>query len=237
MIRSIKFATNLFEDGNVLICGLRGRGKDMLMANVACRSKQFYVSNIDYGGKYLPLEFDKLNVGLNTYRDFVNGTVKKYECPYPDGTNIYISDCGIYLPSQYCNELNKYYPYLPTFFSLSRQLIQGNMIVNSQAINRTWDKIREQADTYIYCEWCKVIGNIVIQKVTTYDRYESAEKHVLPFRVRAPLFSMPQTKIMVELQHDQYIQTHGHVNTEYLIYLNKSTYDTRYFKGVLKNGS
>jgi hypothetical protein len=54
----------MFEDGNVCVTGLRGRGKDMLMSNVVVRRKKPYVSNVDYKGKkarfkrFYPLDYD-----------------------------------------------------------------------------------------------------------------------------------------------------------------------------------
>lgn len=47
---NFKKLIRLFEDGNVCVCGLRGRGKDLLMSNVAVRRGLDYISNIDYGG-------------------------------------------------------------------------------------------------------------------------------------------------------------------------------------------
>ena len=35
--------------------------------------------------------------------------------PYPDGTDIYLSDAGIYFPSQFCSELNREYPFMAVF--------------------------------------------------------------------------------------------------------------------------
>lgn len=44
-IRNIK---RMFEDGNVCVVGLRGRGKDMLFANIIARRRKEYISNTDY---------------------------------------------------------------------------------------------------------------------------------------------------------------------------------------------
>ena len=116
----------LFEAGNVCVCGLRGRGKDMLFANVAVRRGLPYVANIDYGGDHI--HFDPLNYtcGGNTYDNFIEGNIKPYIYPHADGTDIYVSDAGIYFPAQYCKELNKKYGFLSTFMALSRQLGECN---------------------------------------------------------------------------------------------------------------
>ena len=43
-----KLYKRYFKVGNVCVTGLRGRGKDMLFANVVSRSTRQYISNIDY---------------------------------------------------------------------------------------------------------------------------------------------------------------------------------------------
>lgn len=235
----------LFNDGNVCVYGLRGRGKDLLMSNVAIRRKKPYVSNVDYGGQFLPLELDKLDCGGNTFREFINGTVKKYSYPYPDGTDVYVSDAGVYFPSQYNGQLDKEYPYLATFQALSRHIGLSNFHTNAQSLSRVWLKIREQSDTYLQCLGCLYIPltkvfpwaqDVVYQKVRVYEKYETAVQGVLPFKVHAPLLASPQTRTMVDLQRQQHASTYGRIRTFYLCYFNKSTYDTRHYKEVLKNG-
>lgn len=230
----LRFIQKLFKSGNVSISGNCGSGKDLLSANIACRSKA-YVSNINYGGNYYPLNFDFLDCGKNTYKDFISGNVKQYLYPYPIGADIFISDCGVYFPSQYCNELNRSYPYFPTFFALRRHLGKCNIHTNSQALGRVWDKLREQSDIYIVCRWAKVIfGKIVIQKVTLYDLYASAEKRIKPCRVTIPFFSTPNAKMQARVAIDNYTNTHGMVKNKLLLYWNKSTYDTHHFKKLLE---
>ena len=81
---NFKHIVRLFEDGNVCVTGLRGSGKDLLTANVVVRRNKPYVSNMDYGGFYSPLDFNKINLGENTYRNFINGNLNHYEYPYLD---------------------------------------------------------------------------------------------------------------------------------------------------------
>lgn len=224
-----------FRNGNVCVTGLRGRGKDMLLANVACRDKKPYISNIDYtgDGRYTPLDLNALNCGKNNYKNFIDGNIKPYEYPYADNTDVYISDVGIYFPSQYCNELNRDYKEFPVFMALSRQLGNNNVHINVQNLNRAWDKIREQSDTYIYCRWCKVFFGIVIQCVTVYEKYETCLARMQVPRVRVPLFNR-QARMQARIYLDQFRNTHGEIKTHILVYRNKSKYDTRHFKKMLK---
>lgn len=238
-----KSIIKLFEKGNVSVSGLRGSGKDMLMSNVVVRRKKPYVSNVDYGGMYMPLRFDLLNCGGNTYKDFINQQVKFYEYPYCDGTDIYISDCGIYFPSQHFEQLNREFKDFTTFQALTRHLGACNLHYNSQNLNRVWDKIREQSDIYIKCDKCYVIfKKYVIQKGKIYEKYESSVNNVQPFKMHSPLglFAKRESKdnfeTLYSLKKQDYANTHGKIKPFILIYKNKSTYDTRRFKQMLLDG-
>lgn len=232
-----KKIVKLFEDGNVCVTGLRGTGKDLLTANVVVRRKQPYVSNIDYGGYYAPFDTSKINLGENTYRNFISGDVHHYEFPYSRGSDIYISDVGVYFPSQYCNELNRDFKFLPGYLALCRQVSHNNVHINVQNLNRAWDKIREQSDTYIRCRRCVYIPfiKVVIQLITIYDKYESCVNRVQPCRVSIPFFN-PAGRAQVDVYRDNFFNTHGSVKNRILIYRNKSNYDTYYFEKLLKDG-
>lgn len=226
-----------FEDGNVMICGMKGRGKDLLMSNVAVRRKLPYVSNIDYGGERFELDFDLIDCGKNTYENFISGNVYYYSYPYPDGTDIYISDCGVYFPAQYCNELNKKYPYLPVTYSLIRHVGNARIHTNSQSLARCWDKMREQSDLYILCRRCFYLpGDIVIQFITVYERYESALDRQRPLKLPVPLLASSEAKMSARIMQEQYRAAHGLIRNGILIYKNISSYNTRQFKEILEGG-
>ena len=50
MICSLKKFTRLYNDNSVSVFGKKGRGKDMLTANIIARrrKKRYYISNVDY---------------------------------------------------------------------------------------------------------------------------------------------------------------------------------------------
>jgi hypothetical protein len=236
----------LFKGHSVSVSGKKGTGKDLLFSNVVARRGGYYISNVDYkAGKpclfrdparRIELDFRKLKTG-NTYREFLSGDVKKYVYPYPDGTDIYISDCGIIFPCQYNERLNREYEDIISFIALSRQLGDCRVHTNAQALNRVWDKLREQSDTYIVCQWAKVFfGKIVVQKVRIYDRYESAEKNVPPF-MKIPLFCSPTARQTYNLMRDSHKVQYGEIQERLLIYVHHSNYDTRAFKTILDRGA
>jgi hypothetical protein len=229
-----------FEKGNVCVVGLRGCGKDMLFANVIARRKQPYISNTNYKSKrsvYIPLEFSKFDV-KNNWENFVSGDIIPYDYPYPEKCDTYIADCGVYLPSQYCNELNKKYPQFPVYYALSRHIADANVHFNVQNLNRVWDKLREQSDTYIRTTSCKVLGKIVFQRIVVYDKYQSCCDRVEPYKhIRIPFIASKELRAMLRQKDEElkrkFDETHGKVKAYRLIYFNRSKYDTRLFKGVL----
>lgn len=249
----------MFRMRNVCVCGLRGDGKDMLFGNVIARRKEPYISQFSYTkdpNLHQVLDFGKLDCGKNSWKDMITGYIKYYKFPYIEGSDIYISDAGVYMPSQYCNELNKYMPYLPTYFALSRQVSHNNIHVNVQHLGRVWDKIREQSDIYIRCRFCttfigkkpiksdnKVVkiltyipSHIIIQKVTLYDKYQSAADRVEPCKIRVPMMAKREVKQNAAMYVDKFRNTYGSISNHWLIYWNKSTYDTHYFKKLFLGG-
>lgn len=240
----MKKIVKLFNEGNVCVTGERGAGKDMLFANVIARRQLGYISNCEYAKKkgvpldYYPLDFSQLDCGGNTYDDFVKGTLKPYVYPYPLGVDVYITDVGVYFPSQYCGELNKQYKQVPTFMALSRHLGQCNVHINVQALNRAWDKLREQSRTYVTCLRCRVLNvfgkQLVIQRVRIYERYESCVANVPPLRL--PLgVKLGKDKMLAKLYGLNYDISHGRIVERTLVYFNKSSYDTHIFRSMLAN--
>lgn len=219
-----------------MVCGLRGSGKDMLFANVVCRRKKPYISNVDYGGHWVKFDPEQLNLH-NTWESFMSGHIKKFIYPFGDGFDFYISDVGVYMPSQYHGELCKKYPHVPVFAALSRQVAGCNFHMNTQNLARAWDKLREQSDIYIRCIKSRVLfGKLVIQRVIIYDKFASADNRVPAFPLRRPLWNMSRIQLW-EIQKANYLITHGEVKPRTLIYFNRSKYNTRLFKEMLENGT
>lgn len=234
----LKKVIKLFEEGSVNVNGKRGSGKDLLMSNIVARRKLPYVGTVPYGGEYYPFEYDKIALSGNTYKNLISGKITDYKYPYPDKTDIYLSDCGVFFPSQYCGELNRDYPELATFCALSRHLGDCSVHFNTQAPQRPWDKLREQSETYIRCRWAKVIRlgriKVVVQKITLYDKFSSCCDKVEPCRVKIPLLGSKEVKMQARTYVDKFRNQYGNVTSHFLVYLHKSEYDTRYFKTLLE---
>lgn len=240
----MKQILKMFNDGNVCVLGERGTGKDMLFANVIARRNLDYIGNCRYDKKvgiplkYYELDFDKIDCGGNTYNDFIKGSIKPYVYPYPLGVDVYITDVGVYLPSQYCGELNKHYSQIPTFMALSRHLGECNVHINVQNLNRAWDKLREQSRRYITCLKCNVIPifnkQLIIQRVRVYERADSCINNVPTLKL--PLFViLGKDRMLARLYKLNYRVQHGEIKERTLIYFNQSSYDTHVFRQMLKN--
>lgn len=226
----------LFKKHSITVCGMKGTGKDLLTGNVIVRRNVPYVSNMNYGGDYYKLDFNDLQMSGNTYKNLIDGDIIPYDYPYPPGADIYVSDAGIYLPSQYCNELNKRYPSLPMFAALSRQIGHDTRFhCNTQNLNRLWDKLREHSDFYITCRRCWYLGGLVIQWITIYDKMQSCIDRVQPCRVRVPLLNK-EARVQAQIYRDKFFNQHGTVENHILIYFNRSEHDTYFFGKLFKKG-
>lgn len=236
----IRFLIKLFENGNVMVTGVKGSGKDVMFGNVIARIKRPYISNCDFTNddRFIPLDFNKLDVSENNYRNFIYGNVKKYVYPYDDGIHIYISDAGNYLPAQYNGQLDKEFPHLPVLFSLIRQLGDAQIHTNTQAYSRVWLKLREQAsDHFIRCDKCKVLfGKLVIATYYYYDKASSCEERVKPCRIHVPFLANKEQIMQVKLYKDKFYNQYGTVKKKFYICWNRSKHDSRFFKEVLANG-
>lgn len=237
-MRIKKLKKKYFDKGNVSVCGLRGTGKDILFGNIIARNKKDYISNLDYTNdkRFHLFNLEKLNLGKNNYKHFLSYCLNYYKWEYPYFTDIYISDAGVYFPSQYCSELNRDYRYFPNYMALSRQVSHNNVHFNVQNLNRVWDKIREQSDIYIMCLSCKVVFGLVLLKIRIYDKYESCVNRVKPCRIKVPLFAKKDIKLQCKMHVDKFIEKNGLVVNRFLIFRNKSKHDTFMFEKLLLDG-
>lgn len=221
-----------FKKGNVIVFGRKGCGKDLIFNYVIHKrkkQKETYISNIDYGlnGTCEPLS--TLELGENTYEDFINDNVKKQTYkPERENVDYYISDGGIFLPSQYNTLLDKKYKSLPIYYALSRHLYNSNVHVNTQALSRIWIKLREQADCYFQAVKTYKIFGLLITKYKFYEKYQSAEQELNAIPISFFSNKLKKNKF------DEMSAINGIIWTSYIIQRKRSiTYDTRHFKSVV----
>lgn len=219
-----------FKNGNVIVSGKKGRGKDLLFQYVIYKRKDFYYSNINYGGTRKIIPLSAVSCAPNTYDSFIKDNVEKTKHMFKEGKDIYISDGGSFLPSQMDSVLHKTYPSMPLYYALSRHLYNSNVHVNTQNLERVWKALREQADFYPVCKRVyKWLPGFLIIKVISYDKYDSAIKGLLPLNKRMNKDS--------KNQFDLYIAQNGDIRKFYVfVSKRKIKYNTRAFEKVLLKG-
>lgn len=179
-----KALVECFSSANCLVFGIKGAGKDLIFNKVInARNKNCY-ANIPYNKELCTVrEISDFSVSPNTYISFLENDVKvidkinKEECDY------YISDGGIFLPSQYSQDLVKRYPSFPIYYALNRHLTNSNIHINTQYLGRVWDKLREQAGFYIKAVKTQRILGCLITSFIIYDSYTSASSQMRPYKI------------------------------------------------------
>lgn len=226
-----RFVKRCFYEGNVVVTGLRGRGKDVLFSLMVNSSKGKYISNVDYTGDNRFIKFDvkDISVGGNTFENFLNGKLKPYKYPHDDGVDYFISDAGVYFPAQEFSKLNRIYPSLPIFQALSRHLGNCNFHCNVQNLNRLWDKIREQADSYLLCTKCNVrLHRFVSLTLYYYDKYQSCVDRVKPMKKRWGRLG--------KIEYDKFTANYGTIKKLKISGVLRHQFESRRFKTLLEEG-
>ena len=214
---NLSYTARQFAKQNVIVTGKKGTGKDVLFSAIINKRKKLAYSNINYGKYTIVKPISYLNTLPNTYENLLENRIQIIEKNIQEKTDYYLSDGGIYLPSQYDIALckNENYKSLPIFYTLSRHLGDMNVHVNVQNINRLWIKLREHADYYINCKGCLNLGFWLYLKTIHYENYDDCLNNKLPSRRR---------------KQDE---NKGHIEYKrYLISKRFLTYDTRHFHQV-----
>lgn len=219
-----------FKHCNVIVAGKKGSGKDLLFQGIIHKRKDYYYSNISYGGKHKIVTLEDVSVKPNSYLNMVKNDIVKSPHKFKEGKDIYISDIGNFLPSYMDSKLYQLFPSMPIFYSLSRHLYNSNVHCNTQNIERGWKALREQADFYVVVKRTYKIFGLLITKYYSYDRYESAKQNLLPIKTR---LINKYSKAQVDLYNAQ----NGEIRKGYFFQRKrKIEYNTRAFEKVLLKG-
>lgn len=227
-----KYLINNFKSCNVIVSGKKGTGKDLLFNYVINKRKDFYYSNISYGGKHKIIKLKDVSCYPNTYKTLIEDKVEKTKHLFKEGKDFYISDIGNFLPSYMDSTLYKQFPSMPLLYSLSRHLYDCNIHCNTQNVERGWKALREQADFYVNVRsTIKIFKRIFITKMITYERYESAKQNLLPIKTR-------MLNKFSKAQYDLYTAQNGVIKLGYIIQFKHNLhYDTRAFEKILLKGT
>lgn len=218
-----------FRNGNCIVFGLKGHGKDLIFNKVINSRNEHCYANIEYNKELCEKrDIKDFSVSPNTFENVLENNVKIVKKTNQENTDFYISDGGIFLPSQYSNTLIKKYPSLPIYYALSRHLTNSNIHINTQYLGRVWDKLREQASYFIYAEKTIKLGPYLITYFTIYDNYDTAINKEKKIKSSA-LLTRAETRAKIEEQESK----SGKIKELKIIQKIKScNYDTRYFHEV-----
>jgi len=163
-----------FDNHDCAVYGFRGSGKDVIFAHAINLKGGLHYSNIWYNEHTEVRDIKDLHCGGNEYPQFISGDIVPFEPNFCEGAHFFISDAGVYLGCQYNKELNANYGELPIHLALRRHLYDSHVHTNSQALNRPWDKIREQQGCFIHCLGTINYGTFLVVSAISYTNYESA---------------------------------------------------------------
>lgn len=213
----------IFTNYSVIVFGSKGTGKDLTFQKAIYSRHKPYYALMDYGERYENVKIKDMQFEGNDFEQILQNDFKLVgEKQFKEKQDFYLSDLGIFLPSQYNGILDKKYKGLPLFYALTRHAYDSNIHCNTQYLGRVWNKIREQADIYIRCRWTISIPFILITKLTLYDKYETALRDMRPLKHK--------TNRKQKTDVDAYNASNGLLKTKYFAILKKHvSYDTRYF--------
>lgn len=238
----IKHVVNFFRGGNVLVAGHKGHGKDLLFSMVIKereRCGETHAANIRYTDhtKVKPIrDYCLKNTSMS---NFINAKFDTEQVTFTQKEDYYISEAGLALPNWLRGELEKKKNpthTLPITFALSRHLGEFNIHANAQEFVRVWDKLREQADTMIYCEKATVLfKRLAFQRFVVYDRLESALEHRQPIKVPRGLFGKKRKEALGHVA--VYNAKYGYIQRFRIWHIiSKKPYDTRaFYKALYKS--
>lgn len=213
-----------FKNSNVIVFGKKGSGKDIVFNYITNTRKKYY-TNVPYTNKnYELITPNDLKLGLNTFESMLHQSIEKIDWRFDEKIDFFISDCGIYLPSQYDSVLHKNYKGLPLFYALSRHIGLHNVHCNTQNLERIWKALREQADIYIKCLYTIKLPFFLVVKYRTYDKYSSAQQDI-----RLCTGGLLTTPAEIKVQNANV----GEIKERFIILSkHKTKYNSRYFKDI-----
>lgn len=223
-----------FSSENCIVFGTKGSGKDLIFNKAINARKSNCYANIPYNKDLcIVRDIKEFSVEPNTYESILENNVKIIDKNNKENCDYYISDGGIFLPSQYSQQLIKKYPSLPIYYALSRHLTNSNIHINTQYLGRVWDKLREQAGYFIRATHTskfiikrKNKSNVgfLVTTFIVYDSYESASAKVRPYKVTGLI-----THSESRANKEDFESKHGIVKEYKIIQLVKNVhYDSRW---------
>lgn len=216
-----------YQRDSLIVFGKKGKGKTLLFSEMTRNEKRGYLSTTSFYHKGEQIiDYDVLNVAPNDWESVLNGKITPIDRKPYERMGVYLDDAGIFLPNFADSMLKKKYPSMPIAYAVWRHLYNAPIHINSQAVERTYKLIREQADGFIQVRGCIRFFGFAFIRCTYYDRINSAKMELSPMPSR--IFNK-----FSKAEVDQFRAMNGEI-TDFLIFAPtwRNKYDDRYFKSV-----
>jgi len=177
------FLLDRFDQRNMLVVGGQGTGKDLCFSHVIQQRNEHHNALYKYSRKTTVIKVSDLSLAPNTFENIIQGIFVKVPGltrKFRDGEDTFLPDLGIFLPAQYNAFLDKKFETFSMFYPLGRQLFDMGIHCNVQDITRPWNKIREQADGFLFTLRTEDCGEVLKVYCIYYTRREDAEGYIMP---------------------------------------------------------
>lgn len=218
---------SLFKKLSIVLCGKRGKGKDVIFSYVA-RGKK-HNSNIILQPNTNLIHLNELIIPELSRKNLVDNSFNKIDRElYKKFDNItLISDAGIFFPNWDENNLKKEYKELPITWAIWRHLFDNGCHFNIQKCGRLWKLLREQIEDVIEIENINIGLFYMKLKLIHYERVEDAELGLKP--LKKPIFKTKKdNNISIENSKRGLIEVFSVLIPKRLI-----KHDTKYFRKVV----
>lgn len=227
-INTLKLRT-LFKKLSIVLCGKRGKGKDVIFSYIAKGKK--HNSNIILQPNTNVIKLNDLIIPNLSREKLINDTFSKIDREnYKKFDNMtLISDAGIYFPNWDENNLKKEYKELPITWAIWRHLFNNGCHFNIQKCGRLWKLLREQIEDVIEIENINKGIFYFKLKLIHYERLEDAELGLKPLK-KPILKTKKDNNLSIENSKRGKIE-------EFNVLIPKRyiKHDTKYFRKVVFN--
>lgn len=187
---------------NSIEFGFQGKGKTTLNCLMAhyTQKEVGYASNCDFGGDIKEkIKLNVINVGDNTNVEVIKGNIKRLEKHSSfEMRPIIIDDAGQYFGNWDEANLKKAFASTPQAVASWRQQYNSHIHFNIQRCGRLWKLLKEQCEVFILARGVIWLPFFAVIKFRYYDKLESAEGMLRPFK--APIGNKEAKALKVQYE-------------------------------------
>lgn len=187
-VNTKKLKNIFYNNLGVVLCGNRGKGKDVTFAYLVHNKK--HNSNIYYNDKTNIIKLSDLGIPNLSRNSLIDNNFNKvpysqFEC----FNNItFISDVGLYFPNYDDVYLNKTCSNIATTYTIWRHLYDSPCNFNLQKNGRLWKKLREQIECVVEIQKINILPFYIKIKYRYFERPQDCENGLKPLSHKKGIF-------------------------------------------------